>query len=257
MFNRIFLTFACPLKWDDLADINGEVSRRQCEKCQCSVQKVDESSIEQFEAMSAAEPNKRHCIAVSDERPFISVVELIKTHFISSLTAQFKKAKVSIAIAYSAFLLTGGLSMTPPVEAKGGFSKDLSSYILDKDYQSPGKIGEGPGFSVIDTNAHNLVAKLRLRRMQKENSDIWNSPQANQFIDDFDYGFISKAHILEFANYLRDKGQLLIAGSLYQLYLNFDPKFKSPIKDADLIREAFTDKPALQSLPTNPPPNNK
>ena len=260
MQNRIFLTFACPLKWDDLADIDGEVSRRQCEKCQCSVQKVDESSFDQYEAMRSAEPNKRHCIAVEEKRPFVSLMELMKAHFLSSFTPQARRTNRSVAIAFSAFLVAGNLFIALPVEAKGGFSKDLSSYILDKDYHSPGRIGEGPSFNVIDTDAHNLVNKLRLRRMQPENADIWNSPQANQFIDDFDFGFLSKGHILEFANFLKDKGQFLIAGSLYQLYLKFDPEFKSPIKDVDLVREAFTDKPAppaRQSGPPTPVPTSK
>lgn len=69
MPNRIFLTFACPLKWDDLADIDGEVSRRQCEKCQCSVQKVEESNFEQYKAMREDEPNKRHCVAIEKATP--------------------------------------------------------------------------------------------------------------------------------------------------------------------------------------------
>lgn len=76
MPNRILLTFACPLKWDDLAEINGEVSRRQCEKCQCSVQKVDESSLDQYEAMRAAEPTRRHCVAVQKAAPQSSLAEV-------------------------------------------------------------------------------------------------------------------------------------------------------------------------------------
>ncbi len=256
MQNRIFLTFACPLKWDDLADINGEVSRRQCQKCQCSVQKVDEDSIQQFKAMRATEPGKRHCVAIEDFRPVLSILELVKSHFVSSLSAPSRETKQSIAIAFSAYILLGGFYMAPLVEAKGEFSKDLKTYQLDKKYKGP-VIGQGHQTEQINVDAYNIIRRIRVNRMQPMNANVWKSEQANNLIDDFDSGVLSKAHVFEFANFLKDRGQFLMASRLYQLYLNFDPNFKSPIKDADLIREAFTDKPALPSLPTNPPPNNK
>ncbi len=244
MQNRIFLTFACPLKWDDLADITGEVSRRQCEKCQCSVQKVDESSIEQVEAMRTAEPGKRHCVAVEQNQgtPYLSLSEVIKTHLLDRLSPLSFLTKRVVTIALSSFLVCGSVFSAPSVSAKGQFSKDHQSYFIEPTYVL--RMGEqGPPIDGTYVSRQ-LFNKLRIKRLRKESPDIWQSREANSFAKEFETGVISKGTVLSMANLLKRNGLLHHASAYYALYLYFQngsislpPDWDTASEDCDRSKE--------------------
>lgn len=219
MSNRIFLTFACPLKWDDLADINGEVSRRQCEKCQCSVQKVEENATAQMQAMQAAEPGKRHCVAIEKAPPCESLTQVVKNFLLDKFTFQRNIGKKSVAIAFSAFLLSGTF-LNPLMANAGNLSKNRSCYFPDS--SKLGGLGQTSPDARIDFLAYRLVNDLLRSRMFSKDSDISHSRQITVFLSDFEKGIISKGTVFSVATFLKDNGDFTRASEFFAIYKTFD-----------------------------------
>lgn len=222
MQNRIFLTFACPLKWDDLADIDGEVSRRQCEKCQCSVQKVNENNIEQYQAMRDAQPGKRHCVAVKKNKgmPYVSLSEAIKTHLLDRLFPLSFLTKRVISIALSSFLFCGSFIQPSPVMASCKYSRDHSQLFIEPIIEI--HMGEGGAPVTANDLAKSLFEHLQSRRLLNYDPDIWQNHAALSYARDYETGIVSKGTVLNMADFLKRKGFLKQASAYYALYLTFD-----------------------------------
>lgn len=219
MSSRIFLTFACPLKWDDLSDINGEVSRRQCEKCQCSVQRIDESSIDQVEAMRAAEPGKKHCVAIEKQIPDSSFAEAVQKYLLDRFAPLSSLNQKAAVIAFSAFLLAG--TFINPLEVwAGDISKDGTCYFPES--SKLGGLGQLSENAKTDFYAYELVNELLGERLFAKSSALCNSAPATDFLRDFERGIISKGKVLSLANFMKDNGNFEEASKFFNLYNMFD-----------------------------------
>lgn len=220
MKERLLLSFACPMKWDDLTVIDGEVSRRQCDKCQCSVHNADLLSALEREALLEKSQTERVCIARSNETEKISLGELVKLYFRNRLAPISYLTKKQIAIAFSAFLLSGTLFSAPPVEARGTFSKDHTAYFLQN--ANALDVGQMRLPERCEILSSLLFKDLLTKRMLFVEPSIWQSSEALQFAKDYERGLISKGHVLAFANFLKDRGQVEAASAYFTLYLAFE-----------------------------------